>query len=288
MAANERIRYVVYYRYRPSDREASEEAFCQQQAVVESLVAQGHEIVGEFMEFESADPDESWLEARPQLKLAYEMARRLNCELAILRVDPIGEGDEFYNPIPFSWGDRFVPETHCDTAFTDALLLKEEYLHGRPIPEAVAQRFASLVNAPQPPLSITLPQDAPRDVAIYVDLGFGRREAPVYLCNGTGHGIEGYYENDTDRRVAGDDNSSGYDLRDAHRFSVEPGHCEWLFSFEQGRWRGETSLYRFFFGGSRSGQIADLVIGEGRFKEMWRFVHWRAASNPTEIGHPSQ
>jgi len=95
------VKYILYYRYRLGESEASEAAMEQQREAAELLKSDGHEIEAEYIEYEIAAAGEE-TDPRPKLRMAFEHVATLReqgieAQLAILRIASIGSGD------PLEW-----------------------------------------------------------------------------------------------------------------------------------------------------------------------------------------
>lgn len=105
------MKYVLYYRYRLGEPEASAFAMEQQREAAELIKSDGGEVEAEYIEYEIAQAGEDETDPRPKLRMAFEHVARLreqacDAQLAILRVARIGTGD------PFDWVDEsaWAPE----------------------------------------------------------------------------------------------------------------------------------------------------------------------------------
>lgn len=92
--------YIVYFRTRPEEPQASEDALRQQRTAAQAFVRGGDEIIAQFTEQEFASAGKGAVDARPQLEKALQAVLLLRtngreAELAVLRVDAIGSGIQF-------------------------------------------------------------------------------------------------------------------------------------------------------------------------------------------------
>ena len=99
------MKYILYYRTRLAEPQASDEAMEQQRDGAELIKSKGNEIEGEYIEDERAPAGKPEMNPRPKLRKAFEQVARLRKEgckaqLAIMRIGPIGTGD------PFEWFDE--------------------------------------------------------------------------------------------------------------------------------------------------------------------------------------
>jgi hypothetical protein len=94
------MKYILYYRHRLGEDEASHAAMEQQREGAELLKSSRHETEAEYIEYEAAPPGQPELEPRPKLRLAFDHVAKLraaghDAQLTILRIGSIGEGDAF-------------------------------------------------------------------------------------------------------------------------------------------------------------------------------------------------
>lgn len=144
------INYVLYYRTRPSEPRANAEAVAQQKREAHRIASGRHRIVGRFEEIESAPPGQAATEARPALEAAMALAtetklREGRCYLAILRVDPIGYGEQFNLDHPLLCGKEHdevsLIEKRCWTQMNDFVVADYCHTYGEPLPPDVRERL---------------------------------------------------------------------------------------------------------------------------------------------------